>query len=236
MKKILVLQNVDCEDLGTMESAIKSRGMEYQYKHLYARDRAPLNLEGYSGLVILGGPMNVYETERYSFLKDEERLIKEAIQKDLPTLGLCLGAQLIAKTLEARVFAGNKKEIGWYSISLTDDGQSDPLFSNFEKANTVFQWHGDTFDIPSGAKRLAESKLFPNQAFKIGNKVIGLQFHLEVTEEAVYKWMQKYEEELNKLKGYINSDQIKIDTSEKIENLQTLAERFYANFFKLIKY
>lgn len=234
MKKILVLQNIDCEDLGTMESAIKSRDMEYQYLHLYNKDLAPQNLDGYSALIILGGPMNVYETDRHHFLIDEERLINEAIQKDIPTLGICLGAQLIANTAGAKVFAGSKKEIGWYSISLTTDGLNDPLFIGFEKNNTVFQWHGDTFNVPARAKRLAESGLFPNQAFKIGEKIIGLQFHLEVTEEAIYKWIGEYKEELNSLKDYINPNKIKKDTEEKIEKLNKLAETFYNSFLEMI--
>lgn len=234
MKKILVFKNIGCEDLGTMASAIKSRNMEYQYLHLYNKDRAPQSLDGYSGLIILGGPMNVYETDKHPFLIDEERLINEAIQKDIPTLGICLGAQLIAKTAGAKVFAGNKKEIGWYSMSLTTDGLNDPLFTDCEKDITVFQWHGDTFNIPEKAKRLAESDLFPNQAFKIGEKIVGLQFHLEVTEEAIYKWMEEYKEELNFLKDYINPKKIRKDTEEKIENLNKLAGIFYNSFFKMI--
>ncbi len=131
-------------------------------------------------------------------------------------------------------FAGKKKEIGWYSVSLTCDGMSDALFAGFEKDITVFQWHGDTFDIPSGAKRLAESELFPNQAFKIGEKIIGLQFHLEVTEEAAFEWMEEYKEELNSLKDYIDPKKMRNDTTKKIENLKKSAQQFYNNFFKLI--
>tara|TARA_B100000315_G_scaffold28481_1_gene24290 strand:- start:25842 stop:26546 length:705 start_codon:yes stop_codon:yes gene_type:complete len=234
MKKILVLQNIGCEDLGTMEAAIKSRDMGYHYIHLYNNDNPPENLSGYSALIILGGPMNVYETKQFPYLIDEERLIREAINKNIATLGLCLGSQLIAKTAGAKVIAGKKKEIGWYPVSLTTDGLNDPLFAGFDKNNTVFQWHGDTFDIPSGAKKLAESELFPNQAFKIDEKIVGLQFHLEVTEEAAFQWMEEYKEELNSLKDYIDPEKMKKDTTEKIENLKKLAQQFYNNFFKLI--
>ncbi|MEE9165593.1 MAG: type 1 glutamine amidotransferase [Nitrospinota bacterium] len=234
MKKILVLQNIGCEDLGTMEAAVKSRNMEYHYIHLYNNDKVPENLYGYSALIILGGSMNVYETKQHPFLVDEERLIHEAIDKKIATLGLCLGAQLIAKTAGAKVIAGKKKEIGWYPVSLTNDGLSDPLFAGFEKEITVFQWHGDTFEIPPGAKRLAESELFPNQAFKIGEKIVGLQFHLEVSEEAVFEWMEEYSKELNSLKDYIDPEKMRKDTTEKIENLKKSAQQFYNNFFKLI--
>ena len=234
MKKILALKNVGCEGLGTLEDAIESRGMEYHYIHLYNNDKAPQNLDAYSALIVLGGPMNVYETEKYPFLIDEERLVREAISKSIAVLGLCLGAQLIAKTAGARVFAGRKKEIGWYPVSLTNDALDDTLFTGFKKDMTVFQWHGDTFDVPSGAKRMAASELFPNQAFKLSEKIIALQFHLEVTEEAVYQWMQEYQEELNGLKGSIDPEKIRIETKEKIESLKILAQQFYDNFFKLI--
>ncbi|MDP6626156.1 MAG: type 1 glutamine amidotransferase, partial [Nitrospinota bacterium] len=214
--------------------AIESRGMEYHYIHLYNNDKAPQNLDAYSALIVLGGPMNVYETEKYPFLLDEERLVREAISKSIAVLGLCLGAQLIAKTAGAKVFAGRKKEIGWYPVSLTNEALDDALFTGFKKDMTVFQWHGDTFDVPSGAKRMAASELFPNQAFKLSEKIIALQFHLEVTEEAVYQWMQEYKEELNGLKGSIDPEKIRIETKEKIESLKILAQQFYDNFFKLI--
>lgn len=233
-KKILVLQNADCENLGTFESAIKNKGIGYQYKHLYNFEKVPFDLKGYSGLIILGGPMNVYETKKYPFLVDEERIINEAIKKDIPTLGICLGAQLIAKAAGAKVFAGKKKEIGWYPIVLTESGMNDSLFAGFEKEITVFQWHGDTFDLPLYAKRLAGSELFPNQAFRIGKKIVGLQFHLEVTGKAIYNWMEEYKEELDDLEDYIDSNKIKKDTTEKIENLKKEAEKFYSNFLKLM--
>tara|TARA_Y100000031_G_C8083779_1_gene320897 strand:+ start:73 stop:777 length:705 start_codon:yes stop_codon:yes gene_type:complete len=234
MKKILALKNVGCEGLGTLEDAIESRGMEYHYIHLYNNDKAPQNLDAYSALIVLGGPMNVYETEKYPFLLDEERLIQEALDKNIAVLGLCLGAQLIAKTAGAKVFAGRKKEIGWYPVTLTSEALDDTLFSGFKKDMTVFQWHGDTFDVPTGAKRLAKSELFSNQAFKLSEKIVALQFHLEITEEAVYQWMEEYEEELNGLKGCIDPEKIRNDTTEKIENLKISAQRFYDNFFNLI--
>ncbi len=233
-RKILVLQNASCENLGSLETAIKSQGMEYQYKNLDRGDKVPLSLKGYAGLVILGGPMSVYETEKYPFLIDEERIINEAINKNFPTIGICLGAQLIAKVKGAKVFAGNKKEIGWYPIFLTHSGLNDSLFADFKTEITVFQWHGDTFDIPSGAIRLAGSELFPNQVFRIGEQIVGLQFHLEVTKEAIYKWMEEYKEELCDPQNGIDSNKIKRDTTEKIENLKKEAEKFYSNFFKLM--
>lgn len=229
-----MLQNTDCENLGSFEASIKNKGMGYQYKRLYNYEKVPFDLTGYSGLIILGGPMNVYETKKYPFLVDEERIINEAIKKDVPTIGICLGAQLIAKAAGTKVFAGKKKEIGWYTISLTEEGQNDSLFADFEKEITVFQWHGDTFDIPSKGKRLAGSELFPNQAFRIGKKIVGLQFHLEVTEKAIYKWMEEYKDELCDPQNGIDFNKIKKDTTEKIENLKKGAERFCSNFLKLM--
>ncbi|MEE8403613.1 MAG: type 1 glutamine amidotransferase, partial [Candidatus Hydrothermarchaeaceae archaeon] len=134
--KFLVLQHKACEPLGYFESAL-----DYEYFRLYDGE-FPEGLQGYSGLIILGGPMNVYEGKRYPFMKDEDVLIKEALKTGIPTLGICLGAQLIAKAAGAKVWKGREKEIGWYEVGLTKEGKRDRIFSMFESPFTVFQWHG----------------------------------------------------------------------------------------------
>ncbi len=159
--KFLVLQHKACEPLGYFESAL-----DYEYFRLYDGE-FPEGLQGYSGLIIMGGPMNVYEEEKYPFLKDEDLLIKEALKTGMPTLGICLGAQLIVKAAGAKVWKGREKEIGWYEVGLTKEGERDRIFGMFEDRFTVFHWHGDTFDLPEGAVLLARSGLY-NQAFRIG--------------------------------------------------------------------
>ena len=230
MSDFLVLQHIDCEDLGTIEQAMIHRGISYRYVRLFDGDPLPEDIKNYSGLIILGGPMNVYEEDVYPYLKGEDILIKEAIKRRIPVLGICLGGQLIAKATGAKVNKGAKKEIGWYDLLLTPGGKADKVFKNFPERLTVFQWHGDTFDIPSDATHLAGSVLFPNQAFRIGDNIYGLQFHLEVTQKMISRWINEYKDELSSL-DYIDPEKIIKDTDKYIKTLSQHAELFYNRFF-----
>ena len=178
--------------------------------------------------------MNVYEEDKYPFLKQEDEFLKEVIEAGLPTLGFCLGAQLIAKAKGAIVKKAPQKEIGWFKISLNRNGSSDPLFQEFPGEVDVFQWHGDTFDIPDGAVKLAESELCSNQAYRIGDNIYGLQFHVEVTDEMIYQWIDAYRDEISSLKGIVDPDQIIADTKIKSESYKAQARLFCSNFVKLI--
>jgi GMP synthase-like glutamine amidotransferase len=177
--------------------------------------------------------MNVYEEDRYPFLIEEDLFIKEAIQRGKSILGICLGAQLIAKALGAKVFKAPVKEIGWYDVSLTRIGSIDPFFSHLPRTFSVFQWHGDTFEIPHSAILIATSSLVPHQAFRYGDNAYGLQFHLEVTQDIIREWMESYAEEfegphpllLSKLK-------ILADTQAKIEPYKRMGMKFLKNFFR----
>ncbi|MBI5194404.1 MAG: gamma-glutamyl-gamma-aminobutyrate hydrolase family protein [Nitrospirae bacterium] len=232
MSEFLVLQHIECEDLGTIGPAMSVRGIGAKYIRLFDGEPVPQDIEQYSGLIILGGPMNVYEEDEYPYLKYEDVLIKKAIHKGSPVLGICLGGQLIAKATGAMVKKGAKKEIGWYKLNLTQGGKEDKAFGRLPEEITVFQWHGDTFDIPQGAEHLAGSELFSNQAYRVGNNVYGLQFHLEVTEKTINKWIAEYQDELAAL-DYIDADQIIKDTSIYINNLSKYAEIFYDKFFPI---
>lgn len=231
MSEFLVLQHIECEDLGTIANAMSQRGIGYKYVRLFEGEPVPLDPGAFSGIIILGGPMNVYEEDKYPYLKDEDIFIKKAIMNDMPVLGICLGGQLIAKASGARVRKGTKKEIGWYKLSLTEDSRRDKVFNTLPQELNVFQWHGDTFDIPAGATRLAGSGLFPNQAFRIGSRIYGIQFHLEVTMEMISQWISEYREELSTL-DYINSSKIISDTPAYIETLNLCAGTFFNKFLE----
>ncbi|MBI5254119.1 MAG: type 1 glutamine amidotransferase [Euryarchaeota archaeon] len=230
--KILALQHVACENMGGLEKALNEKSIEYEYLPLYEGVKVPRNFRGYNGLVILGGPMNVYEEDKYPFLRDENVLIKKALSDKIPTLGICLGAQLIAKACGARVTKGERKEIGWYDLKLTREGERDRIFRGFKQKFKVFQWHGDAFEIPRSAVRLATSDLFPNQAYRIAN-AYAFQFHLEVSEAMIYDWMEEYKDELASLE-YIDAGKIREDTKKHVAELNALAEKFYANFMKVL--
>ena len=146
------------------------------------------SVKSLSGLIVMGGPMGVYEEDRYPFLKPERDYIAKVVDAGKPVLGICLGSQLIAHALGARVYPNKKKEIGWYRVHLTSEGEKDPLMKG-ANAPWVFQWHGDTFDLPKGARRLASSTLCKNQAFRFGQNVYGLQYHLEVNKAMILDWL-----------------------------------------------
>ena len=229
---VLIIKHIDIEGPGLIEYCLKQEKIPYQIVNLEAGSRLP-KINDLSHIVILGGPMNVYEEDRYSFLKEEDLFIKEAIQRGKSFLGICLGAQLIAKALGAKVFKAPVKEIGWYDVSLTRIGSIDPFFSRLPKTFSVFQWHGDTFEIPHSAILIATSSLVPHQAFRYGDNAYGLQFHLEVTQDIIREWMETYEEEFEGPRPPLLSKlRILADTEVKIEPYNEMGMNFLKSFFK----
>jgi len=189
---ILIIKHIDIEGPGTIAGYFKRHEIPYRIIELAQGAALPDDFSGLTGIVILGGPMNVYEEEQYPWLTDEDGFIRRALQMDIPMLGICLGSQLIAKALGAKVRKAPVKELGWQKIALTDEGRHDPLFRGVEAQPEIFQWHEDTFAIPAGAVHLASSKDCPNQAYRFGRDVYGLQFHVEVNEELIASWIEKY--------------------------------------------
>ena len=191
---VLIVKHVDSEGPGSIEVHLEKEKVPCQILNLERSNHFP-KLDDLTHIILLGGPMNVYEEDQYPFLRQEDLFIKEAIQRGKRILGICLGAQLIAKALRAKVYKAPVKEIGWYDLSLTEEGRADPLFSRFPRTFSAFQWHGDTFDLPNAGKRIVTSSPVPNQAFRYGENAYGLQFHPEVTEELIEQWMKEYDEE-----------------------------------------
>ena len=202
---LLVIQHVPHERLGTLEPAFKMAGCTIVPLNSYEPKAMWSSLSGIDGIVVMGGPQSVYEQTRYPFLTKELELLRAAIKADLPILGVCLGAQLLAAALGATVTKNPQKEIGWYPVMREPGADGDPLMEPFGQTETVFQWHGDTFALPKGAVRLASSPLCPEQGFRYGTCQWGLQFHVEVTEAMVRAWMQTpiNKAELATLKGVI---------------------------------
>ncbi|MFT4020502.1 MAG: glutamine amidotransferase [Acinetobacter sp.] len=195
-KTIYAIQHLAFEDLGTLEDVFYELGYRVRYFEAGVDDLAPAL--AYDGLtVILGGPIGVYETDDYPFLKDELKLLKQRLNQQKPTLGICLGAQLIAAALGAKVYAGHHKEIGWSELILTE--QSNNILAPLSHI-PVLHWHGDTFDLPQHAIHLASSHIYKNQAFQIDNHVLALQFHLEVDKEHLEKWLIGHRSELGQAK------------------------------------
>ncbi len=235
MRKILVFQHVAHELLGTLNPLLKDSGFRIRYVNFDRDPAARPSLDGYFGLVVLGGPMSVDQVDLYPFLAVEVELVAEALQRGMPVLGICLGAQLLARALGADVRPHHSKEIGWYQINPTAAGADDPVFAGMSDTEHIFQWHGDTFDIPSGAVHLASSPDCENQAFRYGDTAYGFQFHLEVDRPMVERWLTvpHNRQEITDLNGAIDPEQIRSDTLQHIDKLQRLSDDTFSRWIKL---
>ena len=178
------LQHVAFEGLGFISKWIVDQGDLLRMTRLYAGETLPC-LSDFDRLVIMGGPMNIYEDDSYPWLVQERAFIREAIVAGKSAVGICLGAQLLADALGSPVYRGKNKEIGWLPIEVTEEGGQSDLWAGLPLQPRVFHWHGDTFDIPQGALHLARSEGCPSQAFLYDHRILGLQFHLESTPDTV---------------------------------------------------
>jgi GMP synthase (glutamine-hydrolysing) len=235
MKRLLVFQHVPHEILGTFNPLLKEAGFRIRYINFGRTPDARPNVEKYDGLIILGGPMCVDQTDSHPHLVTEMEAIRTAMERHMPVLGICLGAQLIARTLGAKVQKNPVKEIGWYDVTPTPEGEKDPLFSCFDGTEKIFQWHGDTFDIPHGAVHLATSPECANQAFRYGERTYGLQFHLEVDEALIQRWLKTpvHVRELNELGRAGDPRKILADTHEYITRTTDLGSRLFGEYIRL---
>ena len=225
--KVLAFRHVPFEGAGRIADALDARGIALDYADLYAAGATPPDLRPYSGLIFLGGPMSVNDPLPY--LEWERRAIREAIGRAQPVLGICLGSQLIAKALGARVYRNAQKEIGWFDLHLTPQAQDDPLFAGLPVVHTVFHWHGETFDLPLGAVLLASSERCRNQAFRVGDRTYGLQYHLEVTPAMIGCWCA---EDVNS--GDVRELDVPIDPQHHREVLAALSEKVFTCWCDLL--
>lgn len=235
MTKLLVFQHVPYEILGTLNPLLKRAGFRIRYVNFGRHPDAQPTLEGYHGLVILGGPMSVYDVRAHPYLKTELKVIEEALQRGVPMLGICLGAQLIATALGAQVRPNRHKEIGWYDVAPTSVAADDPLFAHFRGVERIFQWHGDTFDIPHGGTHLASSLVCERQAFRYGDKVYGLQFHLEVDQPMIERWLRVpgHRDEISRLNGHVSAEVIRHETEHRIHRSIELSDLVFGEFIKV---
>ena len=184
--RVFAFRHVPFEDLGLIRASLEERGISIEYADLFRPGATAPDITQAAGLIFMGGPMSA--NDDLPWVRQVLQLISRAVERRQPVLGVCLGAQLIAKALGSRVYQNAVKEIGWFEIHLTEAAARDALFAGIGPVETVFHWHGETFDLPPGAQWLAYSEACRNQAFRAGANTYGLQFHLEVTPAMIEDW------------------------------------------------
>ena len=221
---VLIIVHVESEGPGTLGAFLESSGANVSLARVYAGERLPENIDNLGAIISMGGPMNVYEEQEYPFLRDETVLLQKAIAANRPVLGICLGAQMIAKASGRGVVKFPKEEVGWGKVFLTDAGRDDLLFNGLPATLDVLQWHGDMFEIPEAGASIATGDDCPNQAFRYRN-AFGLQFHVEVTREILADWF-KDSPDLGKILR--RHDEVKPDLDQH-------AQRMFKNFLSLLR-
>jgi len=221
MQNAIAIRHVAFEDAGTLEGVLQDRGVGLRYLEAGIDDLSPV--KDADLLVVLGGPIGIYEVGRYPFLKHELSVIEAAVKKGVPVIGICLGCQALAAVLASRVYPNREKELGWDEMSLTKEGKASPLGAI--EGIRVLNWHGDTFDLPAGATRLASTSITPNQAFTYGPKVLALQFHVELPERDLEKWLIGHTLELATSK--VDLGKMRADTARFAPAANTASKRVF---------
>jgi GMP synthase (glutamine-hydrolysing) len=236
MPRLLVFQHVAAEPLGTLDPLIRRRGHRIRFKNFDRHPDAQLNVDRYRGLVVLGGPMNVEDHPQRPHLANEMRAIERMLEQGKPVLGICLGAQLLAHVLGAPVSRNEVPEIGWYPLQKTEAGHADPVLEPLQLDTPVFQWHGCRFDIPKDAVHLARSPQCEQQAFRYGDNAYGFQFHLEMDEQLVERWLANpaYRAELAASGIAHDEHTIRAQTKQHIAAMQQQADAVFNNFLDLV--
>ncbi|MBW4572985.1 MAG: glutamine amidotransferase [Tolypothrix carrinoi HA7290-LM1] len=239
MKNITVIRhtrNPAFGYLGSLVANLHQKDYAVTYVEAGLDNLASLNPLTPDIFVILGGPMGAYDDRNYPFLVDELRLLERRLDADLPTLGICLGAQLMARTLGARVYPGPYREIGWSPLELSKEGIHTPLAHLVAENTLVFHWHGDTFDLPVGSIHLASSPKYQNQAFSWGKCGLALQFHPEVTTFGLELWFKNHACEISATHG-VSITRLREDTTRYSKRLEAQAAKFWeAWLYHFVKY
>lgn len=228
LRKVLVVQHVPFEPLGTLDRLLRAHKIRIRYINFARAPQAVPDIGDCDGLIVLGGPMNVDEQQRHPHLHTELKLIEQALRKQVPVLGICLGAQLLAHALGAPVGRNPQVELGWHTVRLTPQGLRDPVLKHLGAQSAIFQWHGDTFAIPATAEHLAESDLCANQAFRWGQLAYGLQFHLEVDLPLVERWMRVHQHELELSLGLQAEPALRLQTAREIDGAMARGDALFS--------
>ncbi len=240
MPRLLVFQHVAAEPLGTLDPLIRRRGHRIRFANFERHPDLQPTVDRYRGLIVLGGPMNVEDHAHRAHLLTEMRAIERMLELGRPVLGICLGAQLLAHVLGAPIRRHPEAEIGWYPLHTTQAGRADPVLSPLGDSAPVFQWHRYSFDVPRDAVHLARTEGCEHQAFRYGDNAYGFQFHLEMDQPLIERWLGNpaYREELAELsgiaQGHATEDSIRARTREHIAAMQVQADSVFNRFLDLV--
>jgi len=218
--RVHYLQHVSFEGLGSIESVLNDKGYQLSSIQLYKNEPLP-SVDDFDWLIVMGGPMGIYDYDQYPWLSDEKRFIKAAIDADKIVLGICLGAQLIADVLGAKVYPNEHREIGWFNINRLPGVDETILANVLPEQVEVFHWHGDTFDIPEGAVSLAESEACPRQGFIFDNRVVAFQFHLEASVESAAALIEHCGDELDGSR-YVQSENEMLSNVKRFDDINAV--------------
>jgi GMP synthase-like glutamine amidotransferase len=231
---VLVLQHIACEPPGAFEDVLVAAGADIHRVELDEGDALP-PWQDFVAIVAMGGPMSVNDDAELPWLTAEKQAIAEAVRAGVPYWGSCLGVQLLAAALGARVYPGSQPEVGVLPVALTDEGRADPVFAGIPAEFQTLQWHGDTFDVPEGGVLLASSPAFPNQAFRVGRTAYGVQFHVEVTEHMAREWadVPAYAEYANRVLGAGGIDRLMSDFDAARERMLDVGRRMFERWVEI---
>lgn len=232
MSELLVFQHDEADAPGTIGRALAARGVPVRMVRMFAGDAPPPDLARARGIVSMGGGMSANDAPDNPFLAGEMRLLERAARHGLPVLGVCLGSQLLAAALGARVRRMDAREIGWHPVTLDEAAADDPLFAELRPAFTPFHWHGERFDLPDGAVALARSSLTPIQAFRFGERAYGLQFHFETTATTLADMLRGAEDEL--ASDGLTPDAIARDARAHLPAMEAHAARFFGRWVERV--
>ncbi len=233
VKQVIVIQHHESEGLGTFEPVLNKAKISVRSIRIFAGEKVPdrLGEEG-DGLIVLGGSFGVYESEKYPFLLDEIRLIESALREGKPIFGICLGSQLLASALGAKVYKCGRQEIGWHPVILSEAAKADALWRAIENEFTAFHWHGDVFDLPARAVSLASSAMTEHQVFRYADKFYGILFHPEATKEIISTMTRDFAEEAAEAEAA--PKEILKDTEKHLHAFQKIANKLFNQWTKLI--
>jgi GMP synthase (glutamine-hydrolysing) len=234
---VLVCQHIACEPPGVLEDVMHEHGWRLTRVELDEGEPVPTGV-AFDAIVAMGGPMGAYDESAHPWLVKEQRLLREAINGGVPVFGVCLGAQLIAASMGARVYPGPAPEVGVLDVELTPAGREDPVMATLPGRFLTLQWHGDTFELPPGAVRLASSPAYANQAFRIGDATYAVQFHIEVTDAMAVEWgrVPAYAAALEAVRGPGSLAHLLAEFTQRAAEMRRLARDLFERWATIVEH